>query len=182
MEVFLGSITLVSFNFAPVGYSLCNGQVLPISTNTALFALMGTFYGGNGTNNFQLPDLRGRIPIHQGQGAGLSPYTIGQVGGIESETLAIGQMPAHNHTMNIYHGPGNVSTPAANTSFFGGGVPTGSGPNASQLNSYTATAPDTVLGTATIGNSGGSQPFSVLQPYLCMTYIIAMQGVFPARN
>ncbi len=182
MEVFLGSITLVSFNFSPAGYSMCNGQTLAIATNTALFALVGTYYGGNGASTFQLPDLRGRVPVHLGQGTGTSLYTIGQVGGVETDTLTVSQIPGHNHTMNVYHGVGNVATPVANTSNFGGGVPTGSGPNASQLNSYTSAVPDTVLGNSTIGNTGGGQPFSVVQPYLCMNYVIAMQGVFPSRN
>ena len=98
MESFVGEILLVGFNFAPKGYSMCNGQLLSISQNTALFSLLGTTYGGDGQSTFALPNLQSRVPIHMGQGAGLSPYALGQVGGVESVTLTSAQMPRHNHT------------------------------------------------------------------------------------
>src|ERR1700720_1939645 len=99
-EPFLGEIRMVGFNFAPSGWAFCNGQILPISQNTALFSLLGTYYGGNGTSNFALPDLRGRTPINQGQGPGLSGYAIGQVSGVESVTLIGSEIPAHNHALH----------------------------------------------------------------------------------
>ncbi|HWZ02329.1 MAG TPA: tail fiber protein [Mucilaginibacter sp.] len=177
----LAMIYLFGSNFAPSGYQMCNGQIIAISTNTALFSLLGTFYGGNGTSNFALPDLRGRAPIHQGQGPGLSQYNLGQAGGSETITLTTAQMPSHSHAFNVNASGGTTAIPGS-TTYLSAGPATGSGPNASSLNSYTTNAPNATLSPNAIGSTGGGQPFSIIQPYLAVTYVIAMQGVFPSRN
>jgi microcystin-dependent protein len=177
----LAMIYLFAGNFAPHGYAMCNGQLLLISQNAALFSLMGTSYGGDGVSNFGLPDLQGRVPIHAGQGAGLSPYFVGQNGGTETKTLNYGQIPGHTHTFNVNNAAGTTATPSG-TTYLAAGPVTGSGPNASSLKTYTSVSSNTALGTSTIGSAGGGQPFSILQPFLTVTYVIALQGVFPSRN
>jgi microcystin-dependent protein len=184
----LAMIYLFASNFAPQGYALCNGQILAISTNTALFSLIGTFYGGNGQNNFALPDLRGRTPIHaggnSGQGPGLSTYVLGQFGGTETVTLSQTQMPVHTHGLVANKTAGTTVIPAS-TSFISAGPSTGSGPNASALDTFTTdSAPGNLvqLNPGAISTVGGSQPHSNLQPYLAVNYVIALQGVFPSRN
>ncbi|HZT30483.1 MAG TPA: tail fiber protein [Bryobacteraceae bacterium] len=159
-------------NFAPTGWALCNGQLLPISQNTALFSILGTTFGGDGISTFALPDLRGRVTVHQGQGPGLSPYTIGQSAGTENVTLLSSQMPAHNHVIN--------ATESATTSDPAGAVPANEAANRTMI--YGATPDGTVMNAAMCGNAGGSQPHSNIQPYLCVTFIIALQGIFPSRN
>ena len=185
MEADLAMIFLFASNFAPSGYALCNGQILSIAQNTALFSLIGTFYGGNGQNTFGLPDLRGRVPVHtggnSGQGPGLSVYVLGQFGGTETVTLNQQQLPAHSHALNVNNGIGTTATPSSAT-YLSAGASTGSGPNASQLKSYTTVPNNVSLAPQTVGNSGGNQPFQVLQPYLCVNYVIALQGIFPSRN
>jgi microcystin-dependent protein len=181
MNPYLGMIFPFAGNFAINGFQMCNGQLLSISQNTALFSVVGTFYGGDGTSTFALPDLRGRGIKHQGEGVGLASYTVGQSGGIEYQTLTVNQIPAHSHALNVNNAAGNTATPGA-TTFLAGGVPTGSGPNASQLMSYTTTVNNVSLNPASIGSTGGTQPFSILQPYLTVTYLIAMTGIFPSRN
>jgi len=180
-EPFLGGIYLAGFNFAPSGFAFCNGQILAINSNAALFSLLGTTYGGNGTQTFQLPNLQGRVPIHMGQSSGTSSYTIGQLGGAETETLTGNQLPSHTHAFNVNNAFGNTATPGT-TVYLAAGPATGSGPNASQLNMYTTTANNTSLNLATIGPTGGNQPLSVLQPYLTVNYFMALQGIFPSRN
>ncbi len=173
----------MGFNFAPAGYAMCNGQLLAISQNQALFSLLGTTYGGDGVSTFALPNLQGRVPIHQGNGAGLSPYVIGQVGGTENVTLATGQMPAHSHALGAFNGAGNTSIPTG--AFLAQGPSTGSGPNATALDTYNPNANATPLlnlNAGAIQTAGGGQPHVNIQPYLCVNYIIALQGVFPARN
>jgi microcystin-dependent protein len=184
----LAMIYLFASNFAPQGYALCNGQILAISTNTALFSLIGTYYGGNGQNNFALPDLRGRTPIHaggnSGQGPGLSVYVLGQFGGVENVTLTASQMPVHTHSLIVNKSAGTSAVPD-NTSYFSAGPSTGSGPNASALKGFTTdtTAGNQVpLAPTVISSVGGSQPHTILQPYLAVNYVIALQGVFPSRN
>lgn len=169
---FLGEIDLVAFNFAPQGWAMCQGQILSISQNTALFSLLGTTYGGNGTTNFALPDLRGRRIISSGQGAGLSNYSLGETGGEETVTLTVAQMPSHTHQVNANTAVGTALTPAGNawasqtsTSLYS--------------NSPTATAS---LAPQAIGFSGGSQPHDNMPPYLVLNYIIALQGIYPSRN
>jgi microcystin-dependent protein len=163
-EPFLSEIKIVSFNFAPKGWALCNGQFLPINQNQALFALLGTTYGGNGQTTFALPNLRGRVPIHIGNG-----HTLGEAAGSTSVTVNIQQMPQHVHF-------GGATSALADTS-----IPTGNllaGVN----NGYTGPAAFTTLIPSTITNVGGSQPHNNMMPYLVLNFIIALQGIFPSRN
>jgi microcystin-dependent protein len=177
MEPFIGTILTVGFNFAPVGWALCNGQLLSISQNTALFSLLGTTYGGDGVTTFALPNLQGRVPVHQGNGAGLSPYTIGQVGGAEGATLTINNLPSHNHPANCNNTPGANVSPTG--SFWAEANPGGRDPVATPSYASTTTG---VMASGAIGPVGGNQPFGVVQPYLCINFIIALQGIYPSRS
>ena len=169
-EPFLGMIIIVPYNFSPRGWAFCNGQILPIAQNTALFSLLGTTYGGNGQTTFALPDLRGRVPNSSGQGPGLSSYDLGQVGGTESTTLTINQMPSHNHTVQGSSQDADSGKPAGRVLA-----------NSSATNFLTA--PDgTLMNQLMINNNGGNQPFSILQPYLTLNFCIALEGIFPSRN
>jgi microcystin-dependent protein len=175
-EPFLGQLLLVPYNFAPRGWAFCSGQILPIAQNTALFSLLGTTFGGNGQTTFALPDLRGRAPLSSGQGPGLSSYDLGQVGGVESSTLTINQMPAHNHPAQSVLSASSVtkvgSTPTNNV-LGGADIYITGAPDSAMANNSIAT---------TIGIAGGSQPFSLLQPYLVLNWCIALEGIFPSRN
>lgn len=162
-------------NFAPRGYAFCSGQILSIAQNSALFALVGTTYGGNGQTTFALPDLRGRVPIHQGSGPGLSNYSLGQQGGSENTTLTINQLPAHTHAATTQT---NASSGEATDT-----LPTGN--NLASGNQYASTNNVQMSASATqvnIGVTGGNQPFSIIQPYLAINFIIALEGIFPSRN
>lgn len=165
-EPFLGEIHPFAFNFAPRGWATCDGQLLSIAQNTALFSLLGTMYGGNGQVTFALPDLRGRTPLHVGSG-----FTQGQRAGEESHTLIVSEIPAHNHTLNASGSPANTSTPS-----------NGSLLAASQADIYAPATALTTLHTNSISNTGGSQPHNNMQPYLVLNFCIAMQGIFPSRN
>ncbi len=171
-EPYLGEIRLFGFNFAPSGWAVCDGQLLAISQYSALFALLGTFYGGNGTTNFALPDLRGRVAINQGQGAGLSNYVIGQAGGAQSVTLIESQMPVHTHTVEASAVKGTLESPE-------GAVP---GRNKEEKDYDAAPDGTTTMNAGMIGAAGGNEPFGVLQPFLVMNYCIALAGIFPSRN
>jgi microcystin-dependent protein len=173
-EAFLGEIRIFAGNFAPNGWALCEGQLLPIAQNTALFSLLGTMYGGDGKTNFALPDLRGRVVMAFGQGPGLSPYQQGQVGGAESEKLTAAQMPAHSHSVG--------ATETATTNDPKGAVPAKYVSPAAGAHVYGAHSDGTAMNASMIGASGGGQPVSVMQPYLVINYIIAMQGIYPSRN
>jgi microcystin-dependent protein len=162
-EPFLSEIRIASFNFAPKGWALCNGQTLPINQNQALFSLLGTTYGGNGQTTFMLPNLQGRVPISWG-----SWHTIGEVGGSESVTLTLPQIPQHVHMVNVVNANANAA-PAGN--FFGA---------ANQL--YQPPPPGTPLANSTISKTGGGQPHENRQPYLVVSFMIALQGVFPSHN
>ncbi|HUR98113.1 MAG TPA: tail fiber protein [Pyrinomonadaceae bacterium] len=177
-EPFIGMIVQVGFTFAPRGWAFCNGQILAIAQNTALFSLLGTTYGGNGQTTFALPDLRSRVPIHPGQGPGLSPYSLGQAGGTENTTLSQNNLPAHSHTLTAStSGQANAASPANN--FLGvGKVPSSS----ETVNMYNSAASPAVMNAASITGGGGNQPFSIVQPYLCINFIIALEGIFPSRN
>lgn len=177
-DQFLGQIALVGFTFCPRGWADANGQLLAISSNTALFSLYGTTYGGNGTTTFALPDLRGRVPIHLGQGPGLSNYIQGQSDGVETTTMTVNQMPQHTHVGSIQ----TAGATAANSRRADGAA-------------FGVTADDTYVrpGTPTTGfnmaagtvvnaNAGGSQPQTNIQPYLAMRYCVATVGIFPSRN
>ncbi len=177
-EAYIGEITPMAFNFCPRGTAMMSGQILSISQNTALFSLLGTTYGGNGQTTFALPDLRGRVPMHFGNGPGLTPRVLGEVSGTETNTLNITQMPSHNHTASL--NVNNTSTPDS-------GNPTGNVFARSTNLIYENTASPTpgasmMPGTVTVANNGGSQPFNNIQPYLVLNYCIATQGIFPPRN
>jgi microcystin-dependent protein len=184
MEADIAMIFLFGGNFAPQNFAFCNGQILNISQNTALFSLLGTTYGGNGINTFALPDLRGRTAIHSGNGAagpGLSSYALGQSGGVESVALTVNQLPSHSHRLQLSSGAGTTGIPDPGT-YLAAGPSTGSGPNASQLHTYTTVAPDTTLGSSTVQSIGGGAVHTNIQPYLAVNYIIAIYGIFPTRN
>ena len=173
MNPFIGQILMVGFNFAPVGWALCNGQLLPIAQYTALFSLLGTMYGGDGRTNFALPNLQGRVPIHQGNSAGTSNYVIGESGGIEHVTLLVNNLPAHSHTANCSTMPGSNADPAKG---FWAQVNT-----ATTTPSY-ATSSNAQMAPTAIATTGGNQPITVVQPFLCVNFIIALEGIFPSRN
>ncbi len=171
MEPFIGQIQAFGFNFAPRGWSTCDGQLLSIASNSALFSLLGTTYGGDGRTTFALPDLRGRSMIHQGRGPGLSDFSIGQRGGAEQVTLSVINMPSHNHASSV----------AVNTGGGESSVPTG------YIAAHTAafgeepTAGANLAGVSN-NNAGGNQPFSNLNPYLTVNVCIALVGIFPSRD
>jgi microcystin-dependent protein len=172
---FMGQIEIFSFNYAPKGWALCNGQLLPINQNQALFSLLGTMYGGNGQTTFGLPDLRSRIPISMGTNI------IGTAAGQESVTLTQSQMPAHNHMVGVDGGAGAVNKPATTTVF---GTSSGVSSTGQQLaiNAYSSAGAGVTLDSRTIGNTGGSQAHTNLQPYLTLNFCIALQGIFPSQN
>ena len=165
---YIGEIMLWAGNFEPRGWAFCNGQLLAISQNQALYMILGTTYGGNGVTTFALPDLRGRVPIHVGQGAGLSSRALGEKGGAESSFLTVSQLPSHVHTARGSSAAGTSATPA-------GMVPAR---NAAQIPQYAAVA-DTQLAASAISNAGGNQPHENRQPFLVVSYVIALQGIFP---
>jgi microcystin-dependent protein len=174
-DFYLGTVMMFGGNFAINGWATCDGQILAISTNQALFSILGTTYGGNGTSTFGLPDLRGRVPVHQGQGNGLSPCSIGQVGGTENVTLTSNQMPLHTHLVNADGQGGGKTTPRGN-------IPGAVGATVSEKIYSGANPGNVTMNPAMIGTAGGSQPFSILQPYLCVTFLVALTGIFPSRN
>ncbi len=174
-EAFIGEVRIFAGNYAPRGWALCDGQLLSISQNTALFSLLGTYYGGDGTTTFALPDLRGRVVVHPGNGPGLSNRQIGEKGGSETNTLTLNQIPAHSHTATATN---PVFNDEANTD-----DPTGKYPAVSGENMYSdQTSGDGVLPQVTIGNSGGGQPVNNMQPFIGINYIICLQGIYPSRN
>jgi microcystin-dependent protein len=171
-------LALAGFNFAPRGWAQCQGQLLSISQNNALFSLLGTFYGGDGKTTFALPDLRGRVPIGTGQGPGLTDRSLGEQAGEESHTLSTLEMPAHNHLVQVAAGrPAGLTTPVQNLPGVGGGTaptPTPYAPGDSPLNQ--------TLAQATVTPTGENQPHENRAPFLGLNWIIALQGVFPPRN
>lgn len=179
MDEFLAIIKLFGGNFAIRGWAMCNGQILSIAQNTALFSLLGTTFGGNGQTTFALPDLRGRVPVHPGQGPGLSSYSLGQVGGQETQTLTINEMPAHSHTFSVpaVSSAGNANTPGADKA---PALLVDSRNN--PINYLSNAAPNTTLRPGNAGISGGSQPHNNIQPYLAINYLICMEGIYPSRN
>lgn len=169
-DQYLGEIRMFAGNFAPSGWALCDGQILAIRQNTALFSLLGTTYGGDGTSTFKLPDLRGRVPIHPGQGPGLSTYTLGEMAGTESVTLLLNQMPMHNHLQAA--SSSTQSSQADPTNAFCG---------TDNETAVYSTAANTTMAPQSIGMAGGNQAHPNIQPFLCVTFIIALQGIFPSR-
>ena len=172
-DPFVAEIRIFPFTFAPVGWAFCDGQLLPISQNTALFSLLGTTYGGNGQSNFALPDLQGRAPMHPGQGPGLSLRDLGETGGSETVTLLESEIPAHAHVLNANAFPANIQAPAPARALAQstGGV------------AYkTPPATLTAMSFQALGPAGGDSPHNNLMPYLTLNFCIAMQGVFPPRG
>ncbi|MFG6489717.1 phage tail protein [Roseateles sp. BYS78W] len=167
---YVGEIRLFAGNFSPVGWMLCQGQLLPISEFETLFNLIGTIYGGDGQNSFQLPDLRGRVPVHQGQGTGLSTRTIGEVGGAETVTLSAAQLPAHTHTLLASTDTANLSTPG------------GAQLAATSVASYDTGPGSSAMSAAGVGSAGGAQPHENMAPTLTVNYIISLFGIFPTQN
>jgi microcystin-dependent protein len=166
-EPILGTIFIFAGNFAPTGYAMCNGELLSIAQNTALFSIIGTTYGGDGQTTFALPNLQSRVPVGFGTGNGLSQYNEGQTGGVETVALTVGQMPQHNHELN-YSNTQTTNLPA-------GAIPAADG-------AYSTQSADGQMSSGGVTNTGGSQPHQNLQPYLALNFIIALQGIFPSRN
>ena len=166
-ESFLGEIRLFSFNYAPRGWLKCDGTILSIAQNQALFALLGTYYGGDGQTTFALPDLRGRTPVHQGQRLG-SSHVMGEKSGQESVTLTLNTMPTHNHMLGVAAGPGTLASPSGNVF-------------AAHRGGYSESV-DAVLQPGTLAMVGGSQPHENRPPFLTLNYCICTQGIFPSRN
>jgi len=177
-EPFVGQLMMFAGNFAPYGWQQCNGQILPISQYTALFSLLGTTYGGNGTSNFALPNMQGSVPMGMGNGPGLTPRVEGEIGGSQTETILTSEMPAHTHVFNSgsagggHSGGANVGTPVGHTF---GGLATGN-------NVYGTPGNGQPMLNTSVSVVGGSQPHNNLQPLLCVTFCIAMQGIFPTRG
>ena len=180
-DAFVGEIRIFGFNFPPRGWAQCNGQLLAISQNTALFSLLGTQFGGDGRVTFGLPDLRDSAPLHQGQGTGLSPYSVGDQTGSGIVTLQTSELPAHSHGMVADSAAATSTGAAGNMPALGGHVPI-TGPPALAVSSYTNVAPDTSTSMASLAGGGGGQPHNNLMPYLVLNYCIALQGIFPSRQ
>jgi microcystin-dependent protein len=174
MDPFLAEVRIMGFNFAPRGWAQCNGQLMPISQNTALFSLVGTTYGGDGRVTFGLPNLQGSVPMHPGVGAGLTPRELGEIGGSETAAVDVSQIPMHTHTVRAASFPGDVQAPTSATA-----LSRAHGGNAYQSNP--SQNPVTMAPEA-LTPAGGSQPHNNMQPYLTLNFCIALQGVFPARN
>ena len=170
-DPFVAEIRIFPFNFAPKGWAFCNGQILPISQNTALFSLLGTTYGGNGQSTFALPDMQGNAPMHPGQGPGLSLHDLGETGGSDFVTLLESEIPAHSHAFNCSNSDGNAQGPEANR--FGGGI---------GIAMYATPGAVVNLAPEALTPAGGSLPHNNMQPYLTLNFNIALQGVFPPRT
>jgi microcystin-dependent protein len=173
-EPFIAEIRIFPFNFAPTGWAFCNGQLLPLAQNTALFSLLGTTYGGDGRSTFGLPNLQGRAPMHPGQGPGLSLHDLGETGGSETVSLLQSEIPSHTHTMRANSGDGISPTPTNN-------VASGAGADRDLFWYKDGTANATMNNNA-LSSSGGNQPHNNMQPYLTINFCIALQGVFPPRT
>lgn len=172
VEPFIGEIRMVGFNYAPKGWAKCEGQLLPINQNQALFALLGTQFGGNGTTTFALPDLRGRVAMCEGTAAGLTPRNIGETGGTETNVLSVDQMPSHSHSVSAVSTEGNQNSPSGNL------------PADTKIldKEYSNGNGDVVMKNTMIGKTGNNQPVNNVQPFLSVNFIIALQGIFPVRN
>ena len=166
-QPYLGEIRMFAGNFAPVGWMFCDGQLLPISENDQLFNLLGTTYGGDGETTFALPDLRGRIPLHQGNG-----FTLAETGGVEEVTLTINQIPTHNHSLVASSASGTGTNPGGNLL----------AQTAGALQPYLADAPTLNMNAQAVAPTGGSQPHTNFQPYLCINFIISLFGIYPSQS
>ena len=174
MDPFVAEIRIFPFNFAPKGWAFCDGQILPLSQNTALFSLLGTTYGGDGKSNFALPDMQGNAPMHPGQGPGLSLHDLGETGGSDTVSLLESEIPSHSHTMQAFGGLGNRLIPVGNAISRETGATT-------YLPAAPAPAVAAMAGQA-IAPAGGDQPHNNMQPYLTLNFCIALQGVYPPRT
>lgn len=172
MDPFLGEIRIFTGNFPPKGWAFCNGQLMSISQNTALFSLLGTFYGGDGKSTFALPNLQGSVPLGQGQGPGLTDRVLGETGGAATVTLLTTEMPAHTHTVNAVAEPGDGTSPS--NDLWAASV--------LRDRQYATGSPTATMSPTAINVAGGSQPHNNMQPYLGLNFIIALQGVFPQRG
>lgn len=168
MEPFIAEIILFAGNFAPRGWAFCDGQLLEINQNQSLFSILGTTYGGDGRTTFALPDLRGRVPMHFNEGPGLSKRKIGEKGGSEQNTIAVDQLPAHQHI--------EFASESANTDVIDGNYLSGTGSNV-----FSSTT-NVQMNANAVANTGGGKPLDNVQPFACLNYIIATQGLFPSRN
>ena len=164
-DSYLGAIITVPFNFPPYGWAFCQGQTLPINQNQALFSLLGTTYGGDGRTNFALPNLQGRVPIHMGSG-----HTLGEQGGEVSHTLTMAELPTHTHTLKAASNPATTATPDASTYL------------AREASTYHAPATLVTMAPNELSTAGGSQPHQNMQPFLVLSFCIALQGIFPSQN
>ncbi len=169
-DPYVGEIRMFGGNFAPVGWAFCQGQLMPISENDTLFTLIGTTYGGDGQETFGLPDLQGRIPVHQGTGPGLSSYVIGEKAGVEAVTLTTQQMPLHNHAFIASQATGTQNTPVNNMVA------------SSASNRFRPGAPSDPFPSTLVQPSGGNQPHENMMSYLCVNYIISLYGIFPSQT
>ena len=172
-EPFLGQISIMSFAFPPKGWAFCNGQLLPINQNQALFALLGTMYGGDGRTNFALPDLRGRMPVHRGSGAGTNTVQ-GEQGGEEAHSLVVAEMPQHQHALHSSSDLANANAP---------GLALPAARPRGGITMYAAAgSTDVAMSGGSLGTAGGNQPHTNLQPFMTLSYVIALQGIFPSRS
>jgi microcystin-dependent protein len=171
-EPFLGEIRIIGFSFAPRGWAICNGQLLPISQNTALFSILGTYFGGDGKVTFGLPNLQGHTPISQGQGRGLTPRSLGEEGGAPDVTLTLKEMPSHNHTIGCSSGSGGLTSPQnADWAATGRGRPAPYSPSG-----------QTPMSNQALTFAGGGYPHNNMSPYLGLYFVIALKGIFPPRS
>jgi microcystin-dependent protein len=173
---YLGGIFMFAGNFAPRGYALCQGQLMAISQNTALFSILGTTYGGDGIQTFALPDLRGRGPIGAGNGPGLAPIVLGELAGSQNVTILTSNMPAHSHVLNASTSAGTQPLPTGNI------VASVQDSQGGQSTAYINATPNTTMAPNSIGMTGNSVPLSIQNPFLGLNFIIATQGIFPSRN
>jgi microcystin-dependent protein len=174
MDPFVAEIRIFPFNFAPKGWAFCDGQILPLSQNTALFSLLGTTYGGDGKSNFALPNMQGNAPMHPGQGPGLSLHDLGETGGSETVSLLESEIPSHSHALMALVPPANRTSPIANTFAKAAGT-----------SPYTPASPPpalVALADQAVAPAGGDQPHNNMQPYLTLNFCIALQGVYPPRT
>lgn len=172
MDPFISEIFMAGMNFAPRGYVSCSGQLMSIAQNTALFSLLGTTFGGNGQTTFAIPDLRGRVPMGMGNGPGLTPRTLGEVGGTEAVTLISTQIPAHTHALNAVSDAGDASAPSGNYLANTGALD----------KEYKSTGTVVQMNAGSVGTAGSGQPHDNMPPHLVLNFYIATEGVFPSRN
>jgi microcystin-dependent protein len=177
-EPMIGEIRMFAGNFAPKNWAFCNGQIITIASNTALFSILGTTYGGNGTTTFGLPDLRGRVPLSQGQGPGLTSRSLGEVGGQETVAILTTEMPAHIHTSTL---PCDSAFADATKTSPVGNAYCGTDVNEGGIPIFASTA-NALMGTSPTDSAGQGNPHSNIQPSLCVSFVICLQGIFPARN